>query len=144
MNIRYPIDKEDDLRFCSEEFKISYPTIGSKALKWYDNSNLTYGDVKVQDGKLSKEGYDFGDVSDYGTGLARDIIVMYVDRAMEMHKKNSTPLKLEEFTFETDETQLLIQVAEDRVKEKIIDMIEEADIPYSAIMGLVSKIKEMG
>ena len=124
MNLRYPIDKEDDLRFCSEEFKVSYPTIGNKALKWYDNSNLTYQDIKVQKGKLSKEGYDFGDVSDYGTGFARDIVVMYVERAMEMHRKNHTPLKNDECIFETDSNQLLIQMAEDRIKEKMIEIFE--------------------
>ena len=118
-----------DLEFCNEMFEISYPEIGQKALKWWNNpsTNLSLDEIKPQEKeRLSKEGYNLGDKpSHLTTKDFRNIVVAYVNRSMCLHKENPYQPQLDNYSFETDETQLLISVAEDNLKEKVINLIKE-------------------
>lgn len=148
MNIRMPNSILRDLEFCNSEFEISYPEMGQKALRCFHNTDLDVYDIKPKEKeKLSKEGYNFGEKPFcYTTEDFRNIVVWYVNRAIKNHEKNPYKPKLDSYSFETDEQQLLIKVAEDNLKEKIIDLIEGSaicDENYNAIDSLIKEIKEI-
>ncbi len=122
MNIRMPISIEENLRFCSSEFKMSYPEIGKRAYKCFCSNDIK--PMVQEKGLLSKEGYNMGDKpACLSTNEFRAVIVWYIERAMERHNEKHVPLSLDECTFETDEQQLLIQMAQDR----IISFVEGLD-----------------
>jgi hypothetical protein len=154
MNIRIPISIEEDLRFCSEEFQQSYPKIGDKTLKWFKSLAVEerYSILSTEnDEKLSKEGYNLGKLGEhYGTEASQIIIKFRINQVLESHIKNHIPLKLDEYTFETDEQQLLISISEDRLKEKVLKLIEKVDFTSTSdyiiedkVNDLITKIKEV-
>jgi len=155
MNIRVPKSLVEDLEFCNEMFETSYPEIGQKALKWFNNpsTGLDLGGIKPKEKeRLSKEGFNFGDKPFcYTTDDFRNIVTEYVKMSITNHKAKYTPLKLDNYSFETDSEQLLIKVAEDNLKEKVIKLVKELYICHegdyikegSEIDNLITKIKEL-
>jgi len=143
----------EDLEFCNEMFEISYPEMGQKALRAYDKTALVLELIRPKEKeKLSKEGFNFGDKPFcYTTDDFRNIVVWYVKRAIENHNATHTPLKLDNYNLETDETQILISVAEANLKEKVIKLIKELYVweegvyigKGSEVDNLITKIEEL-